>query len=64
MSLFPVRNYIIATQQFHAQMALLPWIFIGPGLFSSFIIVFTQTVGLLGGVISPIARPLPTHRTT
>jgi hypothetical protein len=25
---------------------------------------FTQTVGLLGRVINPFARPLPTHRTT
>jgi hypothetical protein len=27
-------------------------------------LIYTQSVGLLGGGISPVARPLPTHRTT
>jgi hypothetical protein len=35
----------------HSSMALQP--FVGPGLFFSFLIIFTQTVGLLGGVVSP-----------
>jgi hypothetical protein len=35
---------------------------LGPGLFFSFVIFFTQSVGLLGRVIQPVARPLPAHR--
>jgi hypothetical protein len=37
---------------------------LGPGLFFSSVIFFTQTVGLLERGIIPVARPLPTHRTT
>jgi hypothetical protein len=35
-----------------------------PGLFFSFVMLFTQTVGLLGRGISPDSRPLSTERTT
>jgi hypothetical protein len=35
-----------------------------PGLFFSFVIFFTQMIGLLGPRDQPVARPLPTHRTT
>jgi hypothetical protein len=37
---------------------------LGPGLFFSFVIFFTQTVGLLWTGDQPVARPLPTHKTT
>jgi hypothetical protein len=37
---------------------------LGPGLFFSFVILFTQTVGLFWTGDQPVARSLHTHRTT
>jgi hypothetical protein len=37
---------------------------LGPGVFFSFVIFFSQTVGLLGRGISPSQWPLLTHRAT
>jgi hypothetical protein len=53
--------FSLAACLFYSIMALQP--FVGPrSLFSFFI--YTQSVELLGQGDQPVARPLPTHRTT
>jgi hypothetical protein len=45
-----ISSYIIHSF-IHSSVAVRP--FVGPGLFFNFLIFFTQTVGLLGRVVSP-----------
>jgi hypothetical protein len=51
-----VGKRLVSSPYFHSFVFFHQWLYsplLGPGLFFSFVISFTQTTGLLGGVISP-----------
>jgi hypothetical protein len=57
---FTIHSFIHSFIQFINGSTALCWAL---GLFFTFVFSFTQTVGLLGRVIEPVARPFPTCRT-